>query len=201
LETQLLRKSIWWELRYSDEATTAHPFKPETWRDEGGNLRVNHPTLDLVADPELITSLPEVEFFPPLRHVLTAVNVSTQVFRSTQSTSGVHTNAARSRFEAGANVHIAYREEERNKWPCNLADAGLAISSHLPVRSVEGARIILTVEPYKSWHLRQGYFGLSLNFYCSADASRTACEGASMVAAQLAIAINKGAPMVRVTGL
>jgi hypothetical protein len=193
---KLLRKSSWWELRYSDEATTAHPYKPEIWRDENNNTRVNHPPLDLVAEPEQIDALPEVIKFPPLKHVLMAVTVETDVFRSTQSTAGIQTNAARSWFEAGANLHIAYRKEELNRWPCNLADAGFWICESLPEGSETGAKIVLTVEPYKSWHMRLGYFGLSLNFYCSAETAHSAFAGASTTAIQLAEAINKAAPKV-----
>ena len=137
MDKQRLEHGLGWAIVYSTEGVTSYPFKTERWHDGEGE-RHNHPCVDLVAEPQLIESLPEVVEYPFLLQVLRALNAAAGSVRSTQCTPGLVDNTRTGTlppFFAGATVHVAYRDSNRNAHPHDLVELARKIVAALPRES------------------------------------------------------------------
>lgn len=172
-----------WSLWFSLEGRTAHPYLAEAW----GEGHVNFPPIDLVAAPEGVDSIPEVQKFAALREVLLAANIAGGQIQSTQSDCGI-VERADGKKSAGAIFHLAFRDEGKNRTPVDLVQLAYRIESNLSRPSSQFS-IRFTVEPYKSWHGKQGYWGLAVEFSGvgsdEASAWDAANEAAQVVATSL----------------
>lgn len=157
-----------WTIVKSDEGRTAAPFLAEPW----GDGRVNHPYVELFQQPDLVDTIPEVQIFPALGRILSALNCHESLLRSTQCDTGLlKCNPDKTggySIGAGAIIHVAFREADRNLDLDKLFTLANMIQTKIVRPEFLPFRIRLTIEPYKNWYDTEnsGHHGLALEFIC-----------------------------------
>lgn len=183
-----------WVVLRSFSARTAHPYDSEV-RENG---LINHPSLDLVASPDLVDRVPEIAEFPGLRAVLCAANHPEGEVRSTQCAPGL-VQRSDGKISAGAVVNLALLHDTANLDPSNLIDLAARIAQALgPLDESLGVRLI--VEPYRSWQGQDGYWSVALEFAGIGDDKQSAWAAAHRCADLVAEAIRTAAKQPKTIG-
>lgn len=185
---QLLKSDTQWFAYLSDEERTAHPYMTEVW----GDGHCNHPFIDLVAQPDAIAQLPEVVEFPALALLLAAANGTNDLLMTTACHPGTCEHPPTPEGftrSAGALVYLALRDEARNKDPQTLIALARELVQAIDWAQVPDLRLLLTIEPYKSWRDRPGYYGLAFEFHALANDNVEAWGKAAAYSPVLAAAI------------